>query len=238
MNPTMSLICVSLFVPITLLTTHIPSSSPNNRLNPLMNSRNPATQILPPLPGHHKARLDNHIPPLLLRREALNALHQILIAPPIPRHQLPDQRNGPKTPSLIHSLQHRIRHLRELQTRKYAAGLQDAICLPQRRALVGEVPDPECHRVQVDAVVCDAGGAQVLGVREQEGERGAVRPGGGEGAPLAFAQHGGVDVGDCDGRGGRGVDGVGVVEEAEGDVAGAAGYIEELLAGPRVHHVD
>jgi len=57
-----------------------------------------------------------------------------------------------------------------------------------------------------------------------------VGPGGGEGAFLAFGEHGGVDVADGDGCRGGIVDCVGVVQEAEGDVAGAACYVEDFIA--------
>jgi len=133
-----------------------------------MDSRNPAAQILPPTPRHHKARRDNHIPEFLLARKAVNALHQVLVARPVPRHQLPYQRNGAKAPPLVNGVDDRVPHLAELEAREYAAGLEHAERLAQRGVLVGEVPDPEGDGVQVDAAVLDADGAQVLGVCEEE----------------------------------------------------------------------
>ena len=228
----MSLVWSGSYLPISLVFT-TPPSSLNNRLNPLMNSRNPPTQVLPPLPRNHKPRLNNHIPELLLRRKPLNTLHQILITRPIPGNKLPYKRDSTKTPPLIDCIKQRILDFAELETREYASGFKHSIGFAQRGALVGEVPDAKRHGVQVDAAVFHGRGAEVFGVCQQEGQGGGVGPGGGEGAFFAFGEHGGVDVGDGDGCGGGGVDGVRVVEEAEGDVAGAAGYVEDFVARGR-----
>jgi hypothetical protein len=56
----------------------------------------------------------------------------------------------------------------------------------------------------------------------------------GEGALSADGEHGRVDVGDCDGYGGVGVEDVGGVKHAEGDVPGAAGDVEDVLGGKGV----
>jgi hypothetical protein len=195
-----------------------------------MDSSNPRTQILPTPPRHHEARLDNHIPPLLLPRKAVNTLHQVLITRPIPGNKLPNKRYSTKTPPLINRIENRILHLRELETREYTSWLEHTVRFAQRGALISEVPDSKSDGVQVDAVLCHAGGGEVLGVRQEEVQGGGVGPRGGEGALLAFAEHGGVYVADGAGGVGRVVDRVRVVQEAEGDVAGAAGYVEDFVA--------
>ena len=195
-----------------------------------MNSRNPTTQVFPPLPRHHKAALNNHIPPLFLRRKPVYTLHQILITRPIPGNKLSYQRYCPKTQPLINRIKHRVLDLAELQAGEYAPRLQNAIRFAQRGGFVGEVPDAKSDGVEVDAVARDTGGVQVFGVCQEKGERGAIGPGGFEGAFATLGEHGGVDVADGAGCRGGAVDGVCVVQEAEGDVAGAAGYVEDFVA--------
>lgn len=210
-----------------------------------MNRRNAKAQILPPLlahslrrsaltplPRNHKARLANHLREILLLREALDALHEVLVAIPVRRNDLSDQRDRAKRPPLVHGVEKRVVQVRrELQASEHAAGLQHAEGFAQRNVLVREVPDAESDGVQVDAGVGD--GVQILGVGLEEVDA----AGGGVGrlreALAALGQHLRVDVGDGDVGGGVAVEGGGVVEHAHGDVAGAAGDVEDalLLAG-------
>lgn len=193
-----------------------------------MNRRNPARQVLIPLPSDLKPSILNQPPELLLCREPLDALHQILVAIPIPSNDLPNQRDRAEAPLPIDGIQHGNLDLGELQARKHTTGLQHTPCLAQRRRHIREVPDAERHRVQIQRVVLDLG-RDLLRVRLEEGERGLVRRGQGEGALAADVEHGRVDVRDGDVHVGVSVVRVRVLEHAEGDVARAAGDVEDLL---------
>lgn len=213
-----------------------------------MHRRHPPRQILPPLPGNHKPRLHNHVPKLPLAREPLNALHQVLVALPVPRHQLPNQRNRPERPLPVRRRKQRRPPVRlaKLQARKHPARLQHPVRFPQRRRDVAEVADAEGDGVEVDRGVRDGGGrrggggeegfggGEVFGVGAEEGE-GCLLARGEEGRALfADREHGRVDVGDGHADGGVGVEDVRGVQHAEGDVAGAAGDVEDVLRGAGV----
>lgn len=199
-----------------------------------MYGRHAARQILPPLSTHDEPSVDNHVPKLLLTREPLDALHQVLVAIPIPRDELPNKRDGPKAPLLVHGIEQRVLvDLTKLQHGQHAAGLEHAVRLAQGFGDVAKVADAKSDGVQVDRVGGDAAWtSEVLGVGLEEAQCGLL--GGGEGeacALLADGEHGWVDVGDGHAYVGVGVDGVGVGEVAEGDVAGAAGDVEDVLRG-------
>jgi len=207
-----------------------------------MNSSHPASQILIPLPANHKASIDDHLSELLLAREPLDALDQVLVAVPVPGHELANQGNSPEAPPLIHGVEERVVvRLAELEAGKDAPRLEDAVGLAEGGGNRGEVADAEGDGVQVYRCVGDGdgrgagggvegrAGGEVLCVGLEPGEGGLLRGGEGEGALLADGEHGGVDVGDGDADGGVGVGVVRVVEEAEGDVACAAGYVEDVL---------
>ena len=136
-----------------------------------MYRRHPSRQIHPPFlpspfphplplstPGHQKPRPLNHPPEPPLIGKPLNTLHKILIAIPIPRHKLPQQRYRPETPPLIHRIQHPpSQSRRELQTREHAPRFQHAEGCIQSFRYVCEIPDPECDGVEIDRVVGDCG---------------------------------------------------------------------------------
>lgn len=103
--------------------------------------------------------------------------------------------------------------------------------LAQSQRDITEVPDTESHGIQVDRVVGHTGGAEVLGVGLEKGEGGLLGGGEGLGALLADGEHVGVDVGDGDADIWVVVEVVGVGEVAEGDVACAACYVEDVLGG-------
>jgi len=196
-----------------------------------MDRRDTSGQIFPSLPRNNKARSLNHIPKLLLPRKFLYALHQILVAVPISRNKLSNQRDSPKTPPLIHSVKERVPHTRELQTGKDASGLQHPVRFPQCFVFVCEIADSERDSVEINRVVRDS--EEVLGIGDEKFETRGVGVGGGQGALLALFEHGWVDVRDGYGAVGRGVYVRGMVEEPEGDVAGSAGYVEHLPAWGR-----
>lgn len=213
-----------------------------------MHRRHPPRQILPPLPGNRKPRLHNHVPKLPLAREPLNALHQVLVTLPVPRHQLPNQRNRPERPLPVRRREQRRPPVRlaKLQARKHAARLQHAVRFPQRRRDVAEVADAEGDGVEVDRGVRDRGGrgggrgeegfggGEVFGVGAEEGQGRLLARGEERRALFADREHGRVDVGDGHAHRGVGVEDVRGVQHAEGDVAGAAGDVEDVLRGAGV----
>lgn len=197
-----------------------------------MYRRNPAGEILPPLTTHHKASVQNHIPEILLAWEALYTLHQVLVTVPVPRHELPNKRDRPEAPPLVQGVQHRVPiDLAELEHGQHAAGLQDAVGLAERGGYVAEVADAEGYRVQVHAGGRDAGGGEVLGVGLEEAQGGLLARGEGEGPLPAHGEHVRVDVRDGHAHVGVVVPEVRVGEVPEGDVARAAGYVEDVLRG-------
>lgn len=192
-------------------------------------------EILPALSPNHKPSLDNHVPKLLLARESLDALDQILIAIAITRDQLPNQRDRAKTPPLVNGVEKGpvAIDFAEFEDSQHAAGLQDAVRLPEGSGDVTKVSNAKRHRVQVDRVVGDAGALQVLGVGLEKGQGGLLAGGQRQGALFADGEHGWVDVGDGDADVGVGVQDVRGVQVAEGNVACAACYVEDVL-GRRV----
>lgn len=202
------------------------------RLHSLVNGCDTAGEILPALPANNEASVDDHVAELLLAGEALNALDEILVAVAVAGDELTDERDGAEAPALVGGVEQGVPDLAELEDGEDAAGLEDAVGLAQGGGDVAEVADAEGDGVEVDAGRGDAGGGEVLGVGLEEGERGLLggREGGG-GALAADGEHVRVDVGDGDADVGVGVDAVRVREVAEGDVAGAAGYVEDVLRG-------
>ena len=83
-----------------------------------MNCRNTIRQIFPLARWNQEASILDHITKLILAGKILNTLHQILITPSIPRNKLPNDRNRPKAPALIHTIKQLILYLAELQARK------------------------------------------------------------------------------------------------------------------------
>ena len=82
------------------------------RLHALVHGRNAHAQIHPPfscaailftlyLARNEKTCILNHLFELLLRRKAFNALNKVLVAVPIPSHNLPNQRDCAEAPPLV-----------------------------------------------------------------------------------------------------------------------------------------
>lgn len=200
------------------------------RFDPLVYRSDAPRQILVPLPRHHKPGLPNHAPELLLAGELLNALYEILVTIPIPRDQLPNHRYSAEAPALVHGVEERVVDLAELEAGEYATGLEDAERFAERRGFVGEVADAKGDRVEIQAPALNH--VQILGVGlDKVQPRRVVRVTRGEAALAALGEHLGVDVGDGDARQVVAVDGGGVVEHAEGDVACAARHVEDVPAG-------
>lgn len=198
-----------------------------NRLNTFVDCSNSTGQILPSLPWNHEPSSLDHVLPLVLSWELLNALHKILVARPISRDELADQRNRTKAPPLIHCLKQRVRDTTELEARKHSTGLKHAVRLAQGLLLVREVPDPERHSVKVHAVIRHR---ELLCIRDEEIQVRRVCIRCLKRALAALSKHVGVDIRDSDAGVGGVVDVVGVVEHAEGDVTGAAGDVEDVPA--------
>lgn len=68
----------------------------------------------------------------------------------------------------------------------------------------------------------------MLRVREEEGEPWGVGIWGLQRAFLSLGQHGGIDVTDRNGGGGVVIDGIAMMEEAEGYVTGSASDVEHF----------
>lgn len=193
-----------------------------------MNSGHATSQILVALAGHFKSSLHNQRLELLLARETLYTLDEILVAIAVAGNQLPNHGDGAKRPALVNGVEQGVVHLGELHAGKDAAGLEHAVRLPQGGGYVGKVADAKGDRVQVERVVGDAGGED-LGVGFEEGQRRLVRGRERERALAADLEHVWVDVGYRDVDVGVGVLLGGVLEHAEGNVAGATGDVEDLL---------
>lgn len=137
--------------------------------HPFPYGRYTTRQILIALTAHHKASVENHVSKLLLRGETLNALHQVLVTIPIARHQLPNERDRPKTPPLVDGIEEgKTIDLGKLEHGKHATGLEHSVRLAQSQGDIAEIPNAKRDRVQIDRVVGDAGGAEVLGVGLEE----------------------------------------------------------------------
>lgn len=97
---------------------------------------------------------------------------------------------------------------------------------PQRSVFICEIADSKGNSVEIERIGGDHG--ERLGVCEEEIETGGMGVGGLERAFASFGKHLGIDVGYCYAGGGGFVDVGCVVKEAEGDVSGAASYVEHF----------
>ena len=193
-----------------------------------MHSSNAARQILPALARDQKPSVANHIAEVVLGGELGYALDKVLVAVAIAGNQLADEGNRAEAPALVEGVEDGIGDFGELQTGKDAARFQDAEGFAQGAVLMREVADAEGDRVQVDAGVGNS--VERFGVGLQEFQTGGARVGGLQGALLALGEHVGVDVGDGDAGMHIVVDGGSVVQHAEGNVACAAGDVEDIPA--------
>lgn len=207
-----------------------------------MDGSHTAREVLVAVSRDLKPSFDDHVAELLLGGEALDAFDQVLVAVAVASDELADQGDCPKRPPLVDGVEERVPvGLAELEAGKDAAGPEGAVRLAQRRRYVGEVADAKRHRIQVQRARCwyvvprrggGVGGQEVGRVGLEEGQRRELgRREGGFCAGAADGQHGGVDVGDGDAHVGVRVEHVCVVQHAEGDVARAACYVEDVLRG-------
>lgn len=220
-----------------------------------MNGSHTARQVLIPLSSNRKSSVDNHVPEVGLRGEPFYGFDKVLITIPIASDELPYERDGAERPLLVEVLENGcpLVGFAEFQAGKNTSGLEHAVGFPESGGDVTEVADAKGYGVEVYGGVGDGGGGgggvekclfcfrknglegagagEVFGVGLDEGE--SFLLGGGQtrrgGAGFADREHGAVDVGDGDADRRVGVDDVGVVEHAEGNVAGAAGDVEYVL---------
>lgn len=199
-------------------------------LHATVDSRHTAREILPALAADDEAGVDDHVAELLLAGEALDALDEVLVAVAVAGDELADEGDGAEAPALVEGVEDGVPDLAELEDGEDAAGAEDAVGLAEGGGDVAEVADAKGDGVEIDAAAGDAGRGEVLGVGLEEGEGGAL--GGGElgvGALAADGEHVRVDVGDGDADVGVAVVEVRVREVPEGDVARAAGDVEDVL---------
>lgn len=201
------------------------------RLHPLVYSGDTTSEVLIALAANNEARVEDEVAELVLGGEPLDAFDKVLVRVPVAGDELADEGDGAEAPAPVGLGEERgpAVGLAELEDGEDAAGLQHAVRLAQRRGDVAKVADAKGHRVQVDAGVRDARGGQVLGVGLEEGEVCLLACGEGLGPLLAHCQHVWVDVGDGHAHVRVAVHDVGMIQVAEGDVACAAGYVEDVL---------
>ncbi len=199
------------------------------RLDALVNGSHTTRQVLVAAAGNLEASILDHVPKLVLAGEALDALDEVLVAVAVGGDELADEGDGAKGPLLVDGVEQGVTDLAKLHAGKDAAGLEDAVGLAQGGGDVGKVADAKGDGVEVERGVSDGVAGEALGVGLEEAEGRLVRGGQTLGALAADLEHGRVDVGDGDVDVGVGVLGVRVLDHAEGNVAGAAGDVEDLL---------
>lgn len=204
---------------------------PCKRLHSLMNGRNPPREILISRSRRQKPSLLDHRTELLLAREFLDTLDQILVAVPVTGNDLADEGDGTEAPAFVDCVEEIVIDLAELHTRKHPAGLQHAERLVQRGLLVCKIADAKDNRVQVDRVVRHGRHALRVGLHEGEPLRVVVRS---LDAPLlALCKHVGIDIGDRHAGLVVVVNVRRMVEHAKSNVTGPAGDIEDIPAFTR-----
>src|SRR6185503_8683706 len=104
------------------------------------------------------------------------------------------------------------------------ARTQHAARLGERRGDVRDIAQAERDGISIDAAIADR---QTLGIAAQPLDAGEAAPI--DGAVAAAPHHALIDVADHGARAAAGA-----IEEAEGDVAGAAGDVEQRLARARI----
>ena len=210
-------------------------------LHSFMNTRYSPSQILPPLPlffpiihiisstsRHHETRSLDQSLEFSLPRESLNTLYEILIAIPVPRNQLPNDRYCPKAPSFVDGVQQRIANFRELKTCEHPAGFQYAICLLKCIWDGGKISDAERDGVEINARTFNC--REVFRVSFKVAYAVSIRVCCLRHSFSAFSQHLGVDIADDDAGILIIVDEGSMIEKAQCNITGAARNIEDALS--------
>ena len=144
-------------------------------------------------------------------------LDEVLIGLAVAGHRLADARDDLERIELVERVEPRHVDRGELQAQEAAADLEHAVGLGERAVDARHVADAEGDGDAVEALV---GVGQFLGIALLEGD--GVVEAALDGALGADRQHLGIDVADGD----AGVRPAGL-RDAEGDVAGAAGEVEQ-----------
>src|SRR5271154_769040 len=193
-----------------------------------MHGRDPAGEI-----AHLHARepgLFDHRRKGLLRRKSANAFGKITVGLAIIRNPFAELRQHRKGITFIERIKPGRFHVREFETEEPPARLQHTPRLGERLFDMRHVADTESDRVGVHGLIGDR---QFLGI--------ATDPGDGALAHLlrtahALIQHGSVDIADRDLR--FAAARPRKLGDAEGDVARAAGNIEDRLPRLRIEPFD
>lgn len=187
-------------------------------------------QVLVALAADDEAGVLDEAAELGLGGEALDALDEVLVGVAVAGDELADEGDGGEAPALVEGVEGGVADLAELEAGEDAAGLEHAVRLGQGGGDVGEVADAEGDGVQVERGRGD-GGREPGGVGLEERERGLLRRGERLRPLLPDRQHRRVDVADGDVDVRVRVHDVRVVQHPEGDVARAAGDVENALRG-------
>ena len=160
-----------------------------------------------------------------LRRKAADALDEIGVGIAVAGDRLPDQRQDLKAVEIVGGCKPRRHGRGEFEAEEPPARLQHAARLGERALDVGDVAQAEGDRVEVDAAV---GKGQRLGIAAQplDPREDAVV----DRAGAADLEHLLIDVADDDVAALLWIE---PLQRAAGDVAGAAGDIDQQLARPR-----
>merc|ERR1719354_25708 len=100
-----------------------------------------------------KASVPYRLSKCFLVRELPDALHQVLVAVPVPGYDLAQGRDKLEGVGVIENVQTRHRDLGELQTQKASSWLEHPPGLSQGCVNLDHVPDAKCDGVAVKTVV-------------------------------------------------------------------------------------
>lgn len=116
-----------------------------------MNGSDSSGQILIALSCDLEACILDHAPELLLTREPLDTLNEVLVAIAITGDELADEGDGAERPLLVDCVEERVLvDLAELETSEDTARLEDAVGLTEGSGDVCEVPDAEGNGVEIE----------------------------------------------------------------------------------------
>lgn len=87
-----------------------------------MYSSHATSQVLIAVAPDNEACVLDQPTEFLLRRESLDAFHQVLVGIAVPSNELADQGDGAEAPALVDGVEERGLDFAELETGEYAAG--------------------------------------------------------------------------------------------------------------------